>query len=543
MENNNNNNNIDGQIIGGDFTAIKVRQKSKTNFEIGELLICEVENKKIIYRIFDLSFSSQISDQNLELISGLNLEKDIDHNIIENDLRNYITADLQALIVIEGDGKSHVCKVMPSMFNYIRRVCENDFDFFSKESHYDSIKFGNLRTGSKELNVPIYLDGKDVYSHHILITATTGKGKSNLVKNLLFDSLDKTFVSNLVLDPHNEYFGATSLGLKDHNMAKTYLKFYSNNKVNYNINANSLKINLKLIQPLHLRGVITLSDAQWEAIQLIYSNYKENWINEIYHEDSIRAFLLKSKIQEDTYKVIVRKFTNLFSCYYKNDKLYSKGIFSIGEIEGLSFISDIVNHIENNNTIIIDTSSVASAVEILIGSLVVSEIFSKYKSYKMLGELDNKPLVNIILEEAPRVIGNEALKKGSNIFDTIAREGRKFKVGLTAITQLPSLIPKTILANMTTKIIMGTENHGERQAIVDSAAHDLSKDGRSIASLDRGEAILSSNFAKFAIPIKIPFIDTIIKQSKEKIEKEKTNIYTNHKIDEVKKSFSGIDLD
>jgi DNA helicase HerA-like ATPase len=105
------------------------------------------------------------------------------------------------------------------------------------------------------------------------------------------------------------------------------------------------------------------------------------------------------------------------------------------------------------------------------------------------------------------VLGKEVLESGSNIFSTIAREGRKFKVGLTAITQLPSLIPREILANMNTKIILGTEMKPERQAIIESASQDLSQDDRNIASLDKGEAIIISNFVKFAMPVKIPLFD------------------------------------
>jgi hypothetical protein len=152
-------------------------------------------------------------------------------------------------------------------------------------------------------------------------------------------------------------------------------------------------------------------------------------------------------------------------------------------------------------------------VEILIGSLITTEIFDRYKSYKMKGELDNKPVISIILEEAPRVLGKEVLEKGSNIFSTIAREGRKFKVGLVAITQLPSLIPRQILANMNTKIILGIEMAPERQAIIESSAQDLSSDSRAIASLDKGEAIITSNFSRFAMPVKIPLFEEHIKKT------------------------------
>lgn len=94
-----------------------------------------------------------------------------------------------------------------------------------------------------------------------------------------------------------------------------------------------------------------------------------------------------------------------------------------------------------------------------------------------------------------------------NVFGTIAREGRKFKVGLVAITQLTSMIPRDILANLGTKIILGNEMIQERKAVIESAAQDLSKDMLNIAGLDKGEAIISSVFVPFAIPIKIPLFE------------------------------------
>jgi len=139
--------------------------------------------------------------------------------------------------------------------------------------------------------------------------------------------------------------------------------------------------------------------------------------------------------------------------------------------------------------------------------------------------LKDKPVISVVLEEAPRVLGKEALEKGPNIFSTIAREGRKFKVGLFAITQLPSLIPRQILANMNTKIILGIEMGPERDAIIQSSAQDLSDDDRNIASLDKGEAIITSNFARFATPVKIPLFEEFVKKDKK---------------EDVRKDFGGV---
>ena len=122
------------------------------------------------------------------------------------------------------------------------------------------------------------------------------------------------------------------------------------------------------------------------------------------------------------------------------------------------------------------------------------------------------PVISIVIEEARSVLGEEVLKGGDNIFSIIAREGRKFKVGLIAITQLPSQIPRDILANINTKIILGLEQREEREAIIESAHHDLSYDSEVIASLDIGEGIISSIFSEFPIPIKIPLFGDYCKK-------------------------------
>jgi hypothetical protein len=66
---------------------------------------------------------------------------------------------------------------------------------------------------------------------------------------------------------------------------------------------------------------------------------------------------------------------------------------------------------------------------------------------------------------------------------------------------------------MNTKIILGIEMALERNAIIESSAQDLSSQNRAIASLDKGEAIITSNFARFATPITIPFFDLVVKNA------------------------------
>ncbi len=501
---------IKGQVISGDFGKIIIRQKSDQKIELGELLIADIPNGKVLMQVYDLLFGSQISQQNLELISGLNLEQSTDLKFLEPELRNYNLAMLKPMIFISEEmnkNKAVLCKTLPKFFSEVREITNKDLSFLTIPKN--SLLFGNLRSGSKSLDVDINLDGRKIFSHHILIPGTTGRGKSVLLKNLLWTCTDKDYCGILVLDPHDEYFGRNTIGLKDH-PNKEKIVYYTQGPPP---GQKSLVINLKLLRPNHFQGIINLSDPQQQALNSYYRQFGEKWIEAIVLDKSLTL-----EYHPGTIAVIRRIIMSLLNLSFTNNILVANSIFKY-DYSGETTILDICNELEQGKTVIIDTSSFSGSVEILIGSMITNEIFKKYKYYKTTDQLKEKPVISIVLEEAPRVLGKDVLDKGNNIFATIAREGRKFKVGLTAITQLPSLIPRQILANMNTKIILGIEMQPERQAIIESAAQDLSTDNRNIASLDKGEAIITSNFSKFAIPIKIPFFDDFVKNQKQKQQK------------------------
>ncbi|MBD3164779.1 DUF87 domain-containing protein [Candidatus Woesearchaeota archaeon] len=507
-----------GLIISGEFGKIIARQKSEQSLEIGELLIGKAENNNVLLQVTDLMYGSQISQQNLELISGMRLEEDSSIDFYDENIRNYKLAVLKSLLSIK-EKKAQLCKELPKFLSEIREIRKEDLKFITEPKN--PLKIGKLRSGSKLLDVDIALPGEKVFSHHILIPATTGRGKSNLTANMLWNCIDKSYCGILVLDPHDEYYGRNKPGLKEH-MKKENVIYYTANQPPPG--AKTLKINLQSIKPHHFNGVTNFSSPQKQAMSMYYKRYGKKWIESLIMDKSLDE---NTKFfQDGTMAVVKRKLLSLLDLDWNGRQLFYNGIFCLDK--GEAIISDICTELENSNTVIVDTSSFAGEIEILIGSLISTEILRKYKHYKLTGNLTQKPVINIILEEAPRVLGKEVLEKGSNIFATIAREGRKFKVGLTAITQLPSLIPRQILANMNTKIILGLEMSPERQAIIDSASQDLSADSRAIASLDTGEAIITSNFSRFATPIKIPLFEELVKQKK--------------KQEPTKNSFSGISL-
>lgn len=512
---------IVGQVVGGSFGDIVIRQKSGTNLEIGDLMVSEENGSFLILQVFALEYGSQIQDKMQQMMSGVNLEQGIvDANFYEPEFVNYVLARIKPLArVYKENNDVKIPKSLPSFFNKLRLISKDDLKFLQKEK--DSIFVGYIRSGSKVIKeAEVWLPAEDVFSHHVLIPATTGRGKSNLVKTILWHVLDTNKVGALVLDAHDEYYGRNGVGLKDHPRAKENMMYYTPS--NPPVGANRLTVNLQSIRPEHFEGIVDFSDPQFQAIRMAFRKSRSNWIRELMVTDAVDAGMESSsqgrgEFAAATMMVVQRKLRLLLSLEKDEEGV----VFSRHEVfdsttKGLNTVDDIVKDIEQGKVVVLDTSRLGDEAELLVGNIIATKLLQKYKDAKASGELDRKPVATIVIEEAPRVIGVDVLtSRNDNIYSTIAKEGRKFKVGLTAITQLSSVIPKTILANMNTKIILGNEMKQEREAIIASASQDLSEDDKNIASLDKGEAIITSIFVPFAMPIKVPLFEDIVRERRQ----------------------------
>ena len=457
-----------GQVIGGKTAEILIREKSGKKIELGDLLVAEEDDSKIILQVYDLAYGSQIPQIRRELMAGLSLEGfGSDLTFMEPELRNYGVATLKAIATI-AENDVRLPKTLPNFFSSLRLINKEDLKFLEKPE--DPVYIGKIRSGSKVLDVDVYLNGTDAFTHHLVIPATTGRGKSNLVKVMLWSILSLNKFGVLVLDPHDEYFGRyeKEKGLKDHSNAENNLIYYSSSPPS---GAITLVINLRSIHPMHFQGIVSFTEAQNDAIKRYYNKFREEWIENIIKETEIEKVALR------TLEVLQRRFDNILGVYLDDSGQLQCRTKVFSDVAGSTTTSDITNALEDGKMVIVDTSRLIDEAELLIGSIVVGEIFNRYQKYKSEGELDKKPVVCTVIEEAPRVLGKEVLENmGNNIYSTVAREGRKFRVGLIAITQLISLIPRQILANMNTKLILGNEISIERRAIIESAAQDLSTD-------------------------------------------------------------------
>jgi DNA helicase HerA-like ATPase len=117
--------------------------------------------------------------------------------------------------------------------------------------------------------------------------------------------------------------------------------------------------------------------------------------------------------------------------------------------------------------------------------------------------INQLPAVNIIIEEAPSILNPARLKFGS-VFRDISRQGRKFGIGLTVVSQQVTEIDTGILSQVNTEITMALGNDEERQAAVHTASADIFSFKRELQVMGTGQAILSASYKNVPLPVQVP---------------------------------------
>ena len=99
--------------------------------------------------------------------------------------------------------------------------------------------------------------------------------------------------------------------------------------------------------------------------------------------------------------------------------------------------------------------------------------------------------VLVVLEEAHRYLGEGASALTRESANRIAREGRKYGVGLLLVTQRPTELPKTALAQCGTIVALRLSNSEDQGAIKTALPDAVASLSAVLPSLRTHEAIIS----------------------------------------------------
>ncbi|MER8470433.1 ATP-binding protein [Mesorhizobium sp. M1328] len=141
---------------------------------------------------------------------------------------------------------------------------------------------------------------------------------------------------------------------------------------------------------------------------------------------------------------------------------------------------------------VLDFSGVPSGAADLAIGVVLNLLFELALHSEPEGPGIGRPSpVLIVLEEAHRYLGAAASSLTRDSANRIAREGRKYGVGLLLVTQRPTELPDTALAQCGTLIALRLSNAADQGAIKGALPDTVAGLAAVLPSLRTGEAIVS----------------------------------------------------
>jgi hypothetical protein len=492
-----------GRIIGRAAREIRIRSVYEEDIYIGEILIAEHDENdmKFLLRVFDIEYGAEASSQDWPARTAGNMlvmeRGNQEYRLHDKERRLFKVAVCTPLGYIS-NGTFKKPKTIPQHFSKVRRAARDDYSILKQ--FMGDVVVGKLRSGEDVVDFEVGISGRE-FPHHIGLFATTGMGKSNLMKCLAASLMENRKYGLLILDPHGEYYdgGREELkGLKHHPKAMESLEVYSARELSGPY--NKIKISAHEIEIDDLLHLYEFSQPQREALNAASFKYGGSWLVDLHERSTQEIVHDLVHFQEGTISVIKRRLNNIFRYgLVTHDKT-------------LSITGDIIKSLCAGKVVLVDTSNMYEAEELLVSIVIARAVFEfNKKKYANPREFRAIPPMLVTIEEAQRVLGKLPQgMKHTNIFAQIAREGRKFNTGLCAISQQPKLIDEEIMSQFNTLFILGLADKKDRDILRESAKQDVAQLGNEIQMLMPGEALIASPYTPFALPVKIHLYEEYI---------------------------------
>jgi len=94
-----------------------------------------------------------------------------------------------------------------------------------------------------------------------------------------------------------------------------------------------------------------------------------------------------------------------------------------------------------------------------------------------------------------------------SVFRDISRQGRKFGIGLTVVSQQVSEIDKGVLTQINTELIMALGNETERKEAIRNASADLGGFERELQVMGKGQVLVTASYKDVPLPVQIGDFD------------------------------------
>ena len=165
-------------------------------------------------------------------------------------------------------------------------------------------------------------------------------------------------------------------------------------------------------------------------------------------------------------------------------------------------LAQFVGEADGRDIRIVDISGLPNEVAGPLTALIARLLF-QYKLWQTRDQREKDPVL-FICEEAHRYVpnyGEAQYKEAQDAIRRIAKEGRKYGLGLGLISQRPSDVESTVLSQCNSWIVLRLSNSSDQEHVSRFLPDSLSGLTKMLSSLTRREAIFVGEAA--ALPSRI----------------------------------------
>jgi DNA helicase HerA-like ATPase len=462
-------------IIGraiGEITLSNFEFISKTTPKVGEYVTLSYDGKTILGMIENLIHGSVSLNNDIYDPSTVDMIKTIEGNDF------YIKGKIKILGDLDDNLRIPRTPAPPGTEIYLA-----DKDTLNKVFQVKNpLKIGGLIS---QENVDVNVDINKMITRHLAILAMTGAGKSNTVC-VLIDELLKYNGTMVIFDMHSEYADAE----------------FNNGEIN---------IIRPEINPIYM---------SFSEIRRLINVPSSAYIQERYFREAYRIAIDETREgnSRDFLDILKRTLNN----WYENEIFRGKEVKSnektkimdvINKVEDLEIrygflldtnVGDILSQIRlgKANVINLGQSDEATA-EVIVSHILRNALRSRKSFIHKKAEEALKFPVFFVVEEAHILAPKNRSINSKLWISRVAREGRKFGLGLCLVSQSPKSIDPDSLSQTNNMIILRlVEPQDQRH--VQSASESLSEDLLlQLPSLNIGEAVVIGLMVKVPTLVKI----------------------------------------
>lgn len=419
----------------------------------------------------------------------------------------------------------------------------------------NSITIGNISL-SESLNAKIDLN--KMVSRHCAILGSTGSGKSNAVGVVLKAIADKEFENSriLVIDPHGEY---NSVLKEKSNVYKIkscdstseielqipfwalpfeeLISIFSGrlsdiNKEYFRAKLVEAKLNALAFNSIQIEKEVVTADTP------IPFSIKKLWFD--LDDFERQTYQIRATPSSITNKIVKGNADQLISNEYEPASAGGGAPFLNNQAKGiLGFLDTVRTRLKDsrysflfepgiytpdldgkvkvdlssllfdwlgskNPVTILDLSGIPNEIMASISGTILKIIYDALFWGQSLDVGGKEQPLLVVLEEAHNYLkaGDDSIS--SRAVQSIAKEGRKYGVGLLLITQRPSELDETVLSQCGTIIALRMTNSKDRGHIRSAIQDELQTMVDLLPNLRTGEAIISGEGVK--IPSRVQFV-------------------------------------